>query len=386
MPAIGTTATDGAAAEIAEIGVGMLGYAFMGKAHTNAYKTLTYMAWPPPLMPKLVSVAGRNAEAVEAAAARFGYGSWTTDWHEVVANPEVALFDNGGPNSLHAEPTIAAARNGKHVLCEKPLGRTAEESFEIWQEVAATGVKHMCAFNYRFVPAVRMAREMIDAGELGEIRHFRGRYLQDWGDDPTLDTWRFHSDEAGSGALGDLGAHVVDLARFLAGEVSTVSAVARTFIPGRQVDDAIEAAVQFDKGAVGTIEATRLAFGHRNGLQFEINGSKASIAFDLERLNELEIYRAGADRGFTTVKVSDPDMPFWSWWWPPGHMIGWGHTFVHEIAHLLAAIAEDGEIAPYGATFEDGYRAAEVCDAILRSSESGERETVGYRTPVQGGV
>jgi len=386
MSAIGKAVKDSAAGDVPEIGIGMLGYAFMGKAHTNAYKTLGYMTWPPPFMPKLVSIAGRNAEAVSAAAARYGYESWTTDWHELVSNPDIALFDNGGPNDMHAEPTIAAAKAGKHVLCEKPLGRTAEESFEIWQEVAATGVKHMCAFNYRFVPAVRMAREMVDAGELGEIRHFRGRYLQDWGSDPTLDTWRFHSDEAGSGALGDLGAHVIDLARFLVGEVEKVSAISCTFVPGRQVDDAIEAAVQFEKGAVGTIEATRLALGHRNGLQFEINGSKASIAFDLERLNELEIYRDGADGGFTTVKVSDPDMPFWSWWWPPGHMIGWEHTFVHEIHHLLSAVREDGDVAPYGATFEDGYRAAEVCDAILRSAESGEREDVASRMPVKAGV
>ncbi|MGD0715576.1 MAG: Gfo/Idh/MocA family oxidoreductase [Gaiellaceae bacterium] len=366
----------------------MLGYAFMGKAHTNAYRTLAYMTWPPPLVPRLVSIAGRNAEAVEAAAHRYGYESSTTDWRELVADPRVGLFDNNGPNSMHAAPTIAAARNGKHVLCEKPLGRTADESFEIWQEVAAAGVKHMCAFNYRFVPAVRMAREMIEAGELGEIRHFRGRYLQDWGDDPTLDTWRFHSDEAGSGSLGDLGAHVIDLARFLVGEVSSVASVARTFIPGRQVDDAIEAAAEFEAGAVGTIEATRLALGHRNGLQWEINGSKASLAFDLERLNELQLYRADGDKapGFKTVLVSEPGMPFWSWWWPPGHMIGWEHTFIHEIHHLLTAIAEDADVAPYGATFEDGYRAAEVCDAILRSAESGERATVSYRTPVKAGA
>jgi len=199
---IGAAPEVAAAVDVDEIGVGMLGYAFMGKAHTNAYRTLAYMTWPPPLVPKLVSVAGRNADAVEAAARRFGYESWTTDWRELVADPSIGLFDNGGPNNMHAEPTIAAARNGKHVLCEKPLGRTADESFQIWQEVAATGVKHMCAFNYRFVPAIRMAREMIEAGELGEIRHFRGRYLQDWGDDATLDTWRFHSDEAGSGSLG----------------------------------------------------------------------------------------------------------------------------------------------------------------------------------------
>jgi len=367
--------------DLPEIGVGMLGYAFMGKAHTNAYKTVAYMAWPPPLRPRLVSIAGRNARAVEEAAVRYGYETWTTDWRETVADPRVQLFDNGGPNSLHAEPTIAAARNGKHVLCEKPLGRTADESFEIWREVAATGVKHMCGFNYRFVPAVRLAREMIEAGELGEIRHFRARYLQDWGDDPALDTWRFHVDEAGSGAIGDLASHVVDVARFLVAEIATVSSLVRTFVPGRQVDDAIEAAVDFDNGTVGTIEATRLALGHRNGMQWEINGSKGSIAFDMERLNELQVFRADGDRarGFKTVLVSETDMPFWSWWWPPGHILGWEHTFVHEVQHFLAAIA-GGEVAPYGATFEDGYRAAEVCDAFVRSSESGGRETVAYRS------
>jgi predicted dehydrogenase len=373
--------TIGAIDDLEEIGVGMLGYAFMGKAHTNAYRTLPYMAWPPPLLPRLVSIAGRDAAAVEAAARRFGYESWTTDWRELVADPRIGLFDNGGPNSAHAEPTIAAARNGKHVLCEKPLGRTAEESFEIWQAVEATGVKHMCAFNYRFVPANRMAREMIEAGELGEIRHFRGRYLQDWGDDPTLDTWRFHSADAGSGSLGDLGAHVIDLARFLAGEISSLASVVKTFIPGRQVDDAIEAAVQFENGSVGTIEATRLALGRRNALQWEINGSKGSLAFDLERMNELQVFRADGDRarGFKTILVSEADQPFWSWWWPPGHIIGWEHTFVHEIHHLLNAIAEDSDVAPYGATFEDGYRSAEVCDAILRSATSRTTETVSYR-------
>ena len=191
----------------------MLGYAFMGKAHSSAFLKLPHHAWPPPLVPRLVAIGGRNEESVAAAAQRYGYERWTTDWRDVVSDDRIGLFDNGGPNSLHAEPTIAAAEAGKHVLCEKPLGRTADESYEIWRRVAATGVKHLCGFNYRFVPAVRLARELIQEGTLGEIRHFRGRYLQDWGDDPTLDTWRFHPDEAGSGALGDLGTHVIDLAR-----------------------------------------------------------------------------------------------------------------------------------------------------------------------------
>ena len=227
---------------------------------------------------------------------------------------------------------------------------------------------------------MRLAREMIDAGELGEIRHFRGRYLQDWGDDPSLDTWRFDAGEAGSGALGDLGAHVVDLARYLVGDIATVSALVKTFLPGREVDDAIEAAVEFENGAIGTIESTRLALGRRNAFQWEINGSKGSLAFDMERLNELQVFRnGGRTRGFTTVLVSEADHPFWEYWWPPGHIIGWGDTFVNELHHLLRAIADDTEVAPHGATFEDGYRAAEVCDAIVRSGESGSREQLTYR-------
>jgi predicted dehydrogenase len=382
MSGIGAKPDVAGAGELPEIGVGMLGYAFMGKAHSNALRKIAYMTWPPPLLPRLVAIAGRNEEAVANAAHRYGYERWTTDWRDVVSDPAVGLFDNGGPNSLHAEPTIAAAEAGKHVICEKPLGRDADESYEIWRRVAATGVKHLCAFNYRFVPAVRLAREMIDAGELGEIRHFRGRYLQDWGDDPSLDTWRFHPDEAGSGALGDLGAHVVDLARYLAGEIASVSGLVKTFLPGRQVDDAIEAAVEFESGAVGTIESTRLALGRRNAFQWEINGAKASLAFDMERLNELQVFRADGDRarGWKTVLVSEADHPWWEHWWPPGHIIGWGETFVHELHHLLRAIAGGGDVGPHGATFEDGYRAAEVCDAIVRSGQNGSREQLTYRT------
>jgi predicted dehydrogenase len=379
---VGATPAVDAAGEIPEIGVGMLGYAFMGKAHSNALKKLSYMTWPPPLRPRLVAIAGRNEEAVANAAERYGFERHVTDWRDLVADPEIGLLDNNGPNDLHAEPSIEAAEAGKHVICEKPLGRTADESYEIWQRVAATGVKHMCAFNYRFVSANRLAREMIEAGELGEIRHFRSSYLQDWGDDPGLDTWRFRASEAGSGALGDLGAHVVDLAHFLVGGISSVSALAKTFIQDREVDDAVEAAVAFENGAVGTIEATRLALGHRNGLVWEINGSKGSLGFDLERLNELQVFRADGDRarGFKTVKVSEADHPFWEHWWPPGHMIGWEHTFVHELHHLLSAIRYDGDVRPYGADFEDGYRSAEVCDAIVRSGETGQRQDISYRT------
>src|SRR5215207_7489228 len=214
--------------EIPRIGVGMLGYAFMGKAHANAYRTLAYMTWPPPLMPELVAIAGRTEEAVAEAAARYGFADHVTDWNAIVADDRIGLFDNVGPNNLHAAPTIAAAEAGKHVICEKPLGRDADESYEIWRRVAATGVKHMCAFNYRFVPAVRLAREMIDSGELGDILHFRGAYLQEWGN-VDADLWRFDKSAAGSGALGDLGAHVIDMARYLVGEIEAVAAHTATF-------------------------------------------------------------------------------------------------------------------------------------------------------------
>jgi predicted dehydrogenase len=362
---------------IDEIGVGMLGYAFMGKAHANGYRTLSYMAWPPPLTPRLVAIAGRDQQAVAEAARRYGFERHTADWRDLVSDPEIALFDNGGPNDLHAEPTVAAAEAGKHVVCEKPLGRDADESYEIWKRVEHAGVVHMCAFNYRFVPAVRLARQLIEAGELGEIHHFRGRYLQEWGATDAA-AWRFEKARAGSGALGDLGAHVIDLARYLVGEIDTVSAITATFQPGREVDDAFEATVRFANGGVGTIEATRFAPGRKNAFSWEINGSKGSLAFELERLNELQV--STGTSGFQTRLVSEADDPFWSWWWPHGHVLGWEHTFVHELHHLLGAIAGDHTVDPHGATFEDGYRAAEICDAILRSAETGSHQAVTHRT------
>jgi predicted dehydrogenase len=378
--------TMGAAAgggEIDTIGVGMLGYAFMGKAHSNAYRKLAYMTWPPPLLPQLVSIAGRNEEAVGEAALRYGFEGYVTDWRELVGDDRIGLFDNSGPNNLHTEPSIAAAEAGKHVICEKPLGRNADESYDAWKRVDGAGVKHMCAFNYRFVPATRLARQIIESGDIGEITHFRGSYLQEWG---TIDdeVWRFDKSLAGSGALGDLGAHVIDLARYLVGEIGSVSGITATFKPGREVDDAFESVVSFENGAVGTIEATRFATGRKNAFSWEINGSNGSIAFDLERLNELQVHIAGSTpaesaQGFRNVLVSEADHPFWEWWWPHGHIIGWEHTFVHELHHLLTAIRDDSEVAPHGATFEDGYRCAEVCDAILRSAESGGREDVSYR-------
>lgn len=367
-----------------EIGVGMLGYAFMGKAHSNAMLKIPHMMYPPPAIPKLVGIAGRNEAAVKEAARRFGYANYYTDWRDMLANDAIQLFDNGGPNDAHAEPSILAAQAGKHVLCEKPLGRTAEESKAMWDAVAKTGVKHMVAFNYRFVPAIRQIRKIVESGALGQIYHFRAQYLQEWimphYNLPMI--WRLQKSQAGSGALGDLGAHIIDLGRYLVGEISSVSAMTKTFIKERpwgdgtmgtvDVDDAFVAAVEFQNGAIGTLEATRYAGGRKNGNRFEINGEKGSISFNLERMNEMEVYWVGEEpketQGFKNVLVSEPFHPWWENWWPQGHMIGWEHTFVHEITHLLDCIVNDKPVAPIGADFEDGYRCAVVCDAILESA------------------
>jgi predicted dehydrogenase len=385
---MGEAASEG---DIPSIGIGMLGYAFMGKAHSNALKKIAYMTWPPPYVPRLVEISGRNEEAVKEAARRYGYEKWSTDWRDVVANPDVQVFDNGGPNDIHLEPTVAAAKAGKHVICEKPLGRTADESYEIWKGVAGTGVKAMTAFNYRFYPAICLAKEMIDAGELGEIYHFRGRYHQEWIMDPQFPkVWRLDKSVAGSGALGDLGAHVIDQSRYLVGNPTAVNGVLRTFIKERpggtvDVDDAFEATVEFENGAIGTYEATRFAAGRKNQMRWEINGSKGTLLFDSERQNELLVNMVGSApgdhaQGFRNVLVSEAYHPYWEHWWPHGHMIGWEDNFVHELLHLLTCIKDDTPVGPRGATMEDGYRCAEICDAIVRSHETGQRQEIAYRS------
>ena len=316
----------------------------MGKAHARALHVLQELDVP--LRPELVSVSRRSGEV---------------DWRDQVADERIGLFVNAGPNAVHAEPTIAAAQAGKHVLCEKPLGLTAAESRELWREAERAGVVHLCGFNYRFVPAVHLARELLEAGELGEVVHFRARYLQSWGWDADSALWRFDRGEAGSGALGDLGAHIVDLARYLVGEIASVSGRARAIVPAREVDDQFVATVEFENGVLGTLEASRLARGRVNNLAFEVNCTKGSVAFNLERLNELEV--ADAD-SFRRVLVTESEHPYLRWWWPPGHGLGWGDTVVNELAYLLEAIAGEHAVAPHGATFEDGYRCAEVLDAI----------------------
>ena len=377
-----------------EVGVGMLGYAFMGKAHSNAFKKLPYMMYPPVAIPKLVAICGRSEDATRTAAERFGYEKYYTDWRAMLADDDVQLFDNGGPNNAHAEPCIAAAQAGKHILCEKPLARTAQEAAAMLDAVTKANVKNAVAFNYRFVPAVRLARDLIDAGRLGQIYHYRAVYLQEWimPHYGTPHIWRLDKEVAGSGALGDLGAHIIDLARFLVGEPRRVSAATQTFITERpdgsgalkkvDVDDAFIATVEFENGAIGSVEATRYAGGHKNYNCFEVNGEKGSIRFNLERMNELEVFWVGEEpketQGFHQISVTEGYHPWWSNWWPHGHIIGWEHTFVHEINHLLDAIVNNKSVAPFGADFVDGYRNAVICDAILQSAQDGRRVDVKY--------
>ena len=376
-----------------ELGIGMIGYAFMGKAHTNAFKTIPYMMYPPVAVPRLVAIAGRNESAVNAAARRYGYQRAYTDWRDLVADDDVDVLDNGGPNDAHAEPCIAAAQAGKHVFCEKPLARTAEEAKAMLDAVESAGVKHMVAFNYRFVPAVQQAKKLIESGALGQIYHWRAVYLQEWGMDRAMETsWRFNQAIAGSGALGDLGAHIIDLARFLVGEPRAVSGLARTWITERpdgsgglaksDVDDGFVALLDFDNDAIGTVEATRFAQGRKNFNSFEINAENGSIHFNLERLNELNVFWKGEQpdttQGFHNVLVSEGHHPYWANWWPHGHIIGWEHSFVHEFHHFFDAIVNDNDVAPYGATFVDGYRNAVICDAILQSAASGRRVDISY--------
>ncbi len=397
MTETGFTTMAGARAEgeAPVIGVGMLGYAFMGKAHTNAFKKIPYMMYPPPAIPRLVGICGRSQAATAEAARRYGYENAYTDWRAMLDNPDVQLFDNGGPNDVHAEPCIAAAQAGKHILCEKPLARTAEEAKTMLDAVNQAGVKHMVAFNYRFVPAVRQIRNLIDSGALGKIYHFRAVYLQEW-IMPHYNTpmiWRLDKKVAGSGALGDLGAHIIDLAHYLVGGIKSVGAMTRTFIEERplgdgqgmgkvDVDDAFVSVIEFENGALGTLEATRFAAGRKNHEVLEINAEKGSVRFSLEQFNELQVFwiddAPKETQGFHQVLVSEGYHPWWENWWPHGHMIGWEHTFVHEITHLLDAIVHNGEVAPHGATFLDGYRAAVVCDAILESARTRRQVDVTY--------
>jgi predicted dehydrogenase len=368
--------------DVGEIGVGLVGYKFMGRAHSNAYRQVGRF-FNLELSPRMRAICGRDEGAVRDAAASLGWEGYETDYRRLLERDDIDLVDVATPGNTHHEIAIAALEAGKHVLCEKPLANTLQEAREMLDAARTADTMNMVSFNYRRAPAVQLAKKLIDEGRLGEIRHWRGAYLQDFILDPELPLiWRFRREVAGSGALGDIGAHLIDLAHFLVGPIREVIGTTETFIGERPlvegsgmgrvtVDDAAAFLARFENGAIGTFEATRLAPGRKNHNSFEMNCSKGSLAFDLERMNELEVYledEAPEARGFRTVLVTEPDHPYMQGWWPPGHIIGYEHTFIHTVKDLLDGIAGGKCPAP---TFEDGYRCQAVLEAVERSVESG---------------
>jgi predicted dehydrogenase len=369
------------------LGIGMVGYAFMGRAHSQAWRNVASF-FELPLSPRMAAICGRDQAAVAAAATRLGWPAWETDWKRLVQRDDVDLVDVCTPGSSHAEISIAALEAGRHVLCEKPLANTVDEAraMAAAAERAATGgVRAMVGFNFRRVPAVALARQLVAAGRLGPIRHVRAAYLASHALDPELPlAWRHQASEAGSGALGDLGAHAVDLAQHLAGDrIAGVSALTETFVRERPlpggggargpvtVDDAALFIARFGGGALGSFEATRLAAGHTEGLAVELNGELGSVVWELGAFNELRLFDATeepATQGFRRIQVTRAGHPYAGAWWPDGHSIGYEHTFTHEVRDLLQAIADGRDPEP---TFADGLQVQEVLDAVQRSAASG---------------
>jgi predicted dehydrogenase len=363
------------------IGVAMLGHGFMGDAHSRALRAIGSVAWPARLLPRLVSLGGRDAVRLEESRKRYGWLEAVTDWREQVADDRVGLFDNVGPNDLHVEPTLVAIRHGRHVVCEKPLAPSADEAFGLWAAAERADVVHVCGFNYRFFPAIRLARELVDAGDLGNVLHFRARFLVPRADDRGAG-WRVTDAGAAGGVVGDLAAHHIDLARYLVGEIERVASV--TSDPPSEercgTESAVHAVLAFDGGATGTLEATRLADMPAVESVVELDGTRRSLRFSVARLNELEVIDGS---GRQTRHVTDPAHPFMAYWYPRGHPLGWADSFVHELDQVLRAIA--GEV-PQGAhlpTFADGYRCAEVCDALRRAGAGGCWVPVTYRDVAQ---
>jgi predicted dehydrogenase len=369
------------------LGIGMVGYAFMGRAHSQAWRSVGRF-FELPWTPRLAAICGRDRAAVAAAAERLGWAAWETDWKRLVERDDVDLVDVCTPGSSHAEISIAALEAGKHVLCEKPLANSVAEARAMAaaaERAAAGGVRAMVGFNFRRVPAVALARQLIAAGRLGPLRHVRGAYLGGHALDPELPLiWRLRADQAGSGALGDLGAHVIDLAQYLAGDrIAGVSALTETFVRERplpgggggrgpvDVDDAAAFIGRFAGGALGSFEATRVAAGHTEGLSVEVNGALGSVVWELGAFNELRLFEAAeeeATQGFRTIQVTRADHPYAGAWWPDGHSIGYEHTFTHEVRDLLQAIADGRDPEP---TFADGLQVQEVLEAAQRSAASG---------------
>jgi predicted dehydrogenase len=374
--------------------VAMVGYAFMGAAHSQAWRN-AHRFFDLPAVPELAVLCGRDSAAVEAAAARFGWSETATDWRDVVARDDIDVVDVSSPGDTHREIALAALAAGKHVLCEKPLANTlaeAEEMTAAAQAAQERGVLSMVGFNYRRTPALALARQLVADGRLGEIHHVRAQYLQDWIVDPAFPlVWRLQKDKAGSGALGDIGAHIVDLASFLTGDRLTgVSGTLQRFVETRPLPDHAaglsasagsgrgevtvdDAAAFFGRtagGALAVFEATRFATGRKNAMRIELNGSGGSLAFDFERLNELHVYDGSApaaDAGFRRILATEPDHPYAGAWWPPGHGLGYEHTFVHEIADFVRDVCA-GE--PPSPSFADGLYVQQVMDAVERSSSA----------------
>jgi len=367
-----------------EVNVALIGYAFMGRAHSNAWRQVSRF-FSPKLTPRLKVICGRNATGVMKAAAQLGWDEWSTDWREVVSRPDIHIVDVSTPGDSHAEITIAAAKAGKAVLCEKPLANTAAEAKAMLAAVEKARVPHMVCHNYRRAPAVMLAQELVASGRLGRIYHYRGTYLQDWVVDPKLPLlWRFRRDKAGSGALGDIASHSLDLGRFVLGsEITEVAAALETYIRRRPlpenprksgrvtVDDAALALVRFANGAMGSIEGTRLAPGRKNYNRFEVNGSLGSVAFNLERMNELEFFSREDEakaQGFRQIMVTEPaHHAYVEGWWPPGHIIGYEHTFTHTVHDFLAALSSGRRVRP---DFEDGLRNQLVLEAIEKAART----------------
>ncbi|MFI5911383.1 Gfo/Idh/MocA family protein [Dactylosporangium sp. NPDC051541] len=372
----------------------MVGYAFMGAAHSQAWRTVNRV-FDLPARASMVAVCGRDEAKVAEAAARLGWAEAVTDWRELIARDDIDVIDVCTPGDSHAEIAIAALEAGKHVLCEKPLANTVEEARAMVAaavKARTVGVRSACGFNYRRVPAVSLMRNLIAAGRIGAIRHVRAVYLQDWIVDPNFPlVWRLQKDKAGSGALGDIGAHIIDLTQFVTGQrITGVSGLTETFIKERPlveasaglsasagsatgevtVDDAALFIARLDGGAVATYEATRFATGRKNGLRVEVNGEYGSIAFDLERLNELEFYDAtqpAAEQGWSRILVTEGDHPYMGAWWPPGHIIGYEHSFTHEMRDFIEAVATGADPTP---SFEDALQVQLVLDAVARSDAS----------------
>ena len=376
--------------------VGMVGYAFMGAVHAHAWRN-AHRFFDLPTTPELTAVAGRNKEAVSAAAEQLGFASMETDWRALVERDDIDLVDICTPGDSHAVIAVAALQAGKHVLCEKPLANTVEEAEQmaaVARAEAERGVWAMCGFTYRRTPALALARRLVEAGRIGTVRQLRAQYLQDWLHDPDAPmTWRLDKAKSGSGALGDLGAHLVDTTQWLTGHaIIGVSAILQTFVTSRPlsgersglgghgetdanaprgevtVDDAALFTARFADGAIATFEATRFALGRKNALRLEINGTAGSIAFDFEENNVLQFFDGTGpveEQGFRRILVTEPEHPYVSAWWPPGHGLGYEHGFTHQVVDLVSAIAENRQPAP---SFEDGLMVQRVLGAVEDSA------------------